>query len=203
MANCSGKHNRGGQRMVGDLQAKHDLAAPSPWVVRFIGGVAAGGTVLDVACGRGRHLRLALDRGHKAVGIDRDLSGLADLKDPPGLELIAADLEDGRPFPLLGKTFDGVIVANYLWRPVLPDIVASVGRGGILIYETFAVGNERLGKPANPDFLLRPGELLTAVAPRLTAIAFEHVKLSDPPRIVQRVAAVGPDHAWLNDPPPL
>jgi len=120
-----------------------------------------------------------------------------------GVTLIAADLEDGRPFPLAGSSFDGVIVANYLWRPIVPDIVGCVARDGMLIYETFAAGNERYGKPRNPEFLLRPGELLTAAAPRLTPVAFEHVTLADPPRVVQRIAAVGPDHFWLNDPPAL
>jgi SAM-dependent methyltransferase len=184
-------------------KAKGELVPPSAWVARFIQAVRAGGSVLDVACGSGRHLRLALDRGLEAVGIDRDLSLVADLQGRPGLRLVAADLESGRPFPLAGMVFDGVIVTNYLWRPILPEIVACVGRDGILIYETFAAGNERFGRPANPEFLLRPGELLTVVAPRLTAIAFEHVRLSDPPRIVQRIAAVGPDHFWLKDPPAL
>jgi SAM-dependent methyltransferase len=172
-------------------------------VARFIGAVRPGGRVLDVACGGGRHLRLALDRGLAVVGIDRNLSGVGDLEGREGVSLLAADLEVGRPFPLAGTTFDGVIVINYLWRPILPDIVACVARDGMLIYETFAAGNQKYGKPGNPEFLLRPGELIGAVAPRLTPIAYEHVKLADPPRIVQRIAAVGPDHIWLNDPPAL
>jgi SAM-dependent methyltransferase len=159
--------------------------------------------VLDVACGSGRHLRLALDRGLAVTGIDRDLSGVADLEGRPDVSLIAADLEDGRPFPLAGARFDAVIVTNYLWRPILPDIVGCVASDGILIYETFAIGQERLSKPRNREFLLRPGELLAAAAPGLIPVAYEHVRLVDPPRLVQRIAAVGPDHFWLIDPPAL
>lgn len=176
---------------------------PSRWVVRFIGGVRSGGRVLDLACGGGRHLRLALERGLAVTGIDRDLSRVSDLEGCPGVSLVAADLEDGRPFPLAGQAFDGVIVTNYLWRPILPDIVGAVAHDGILIYETFAAGNERYGRPRNPAFLLRPGELIGAVTPKLTPIAFETAKEKNPPRVIQRIAAVGPDHIWLNDPPAL
>ena len=175
--------------------------ASSPWVDRFLAGVAPGGRVLDVACGGGRHLRLALAQGFRVVGIDRDLAGVADLVGRDGVRLVAADLETGAPFPLAGETFDGVVVTNYLWRPLLPAIVAAVGAAGVLVYETFASGNERFGRPANPDFLLRPGELVEAVRPRLIPVAYEHVTLADPPRIVQRIAAVGPDHDWLSAPP--
>lgn len=178
-----------------------DPLAPSAWVRRYLSGVPAGGRVLDVACGSGRHLRLALEHGHEVVGLDRDLSGVADLQEHPGVELVAADLEDGRPFPFRGRTFAGVIVTKYLWRPILPDIVACVAGDGLLIYETFAAGNERFGRPANPDFLLDPGELIDAVRGRLVPMAFEHVTVIDPQRIVQRIAAVGPDHPWLQDPP--
>jgi Methyltransferase domain. len=127
--------------------------------------------VLDVACGSGRHLRLALERGYEVTGVDRNLSGVADLEGTPGVELVAADLEDGRPFPFRGRSFAGVIVTNYLWRPILPDIVACVAPDGLLIYETFAVGNERYGRVKNPEFLLKPGELIEAVRGRLVPIA--------------------------------
>ncbi len=173
----------------------------SPWVTRFLPGVAKGDTVLDVACGKGRHLRLARAQGRPVVGIDRALAGVADLAGEPGITLIEADLEAGEPFPLAGRAFAGVIVTNYLWRPILPDIVAVVADDGLLIYETFSIGNARYGRPSNPDFLLRPGELLTAVAPRLTPVAFEDVTLDNPPRAVQRITAVGPSHRWLTDPP--
>lgn len=180
---------------------KNGSLPASAWVSRFLPGVPAGGQVLDVACGSGRHLRLALANGHSVVGVDRDLSGVADLAGRSGVELMAADLEDGRPFPLQGRTFAGVIVTNYLWRPILPDIVACVAPDGVLVYETFALGNERFGRPGNPDFLLRPGELIDAIRGRLVPIAFEHVTLTGPKRIVQRIAAVGPDHPWLMQPP--
>ena len=180
---------------------RRDPQAPTSWVRRFLSGIPKSGRVLDVACGSGRHLRLALELGYDVVGVDRDLSGVSDLQGTPGVELVEADLEDGRPFPFRDQSFSGVIVTKYLWRPILPDIVGCVARDGLLIYETFAVGNERSGRPSNPDFLLRPGELIDAVRGRLVPIAFEHVTLSNPQRIVQRIAAVGPNHPWLRDPP--
>ncbi|HEX7072934.1 MAG TPA: class I SAM-dependent methyltransferase [Hyphomicrobiaceae bacterium] len=178
-----------------------EMRPASEWVVRFLHGIPRGGQVLDVACGSGRHLRLGLAHGYKVVGIDRDLAGVADLKGQPGVELIEADLEIGNPFPLRGRTFAGVIVTNYLWRPILPDIVTCVAPDGVLIYETFALGQERMGRPANPEFLLNPGELVDAVRDRLVPIAYEHTTLSEPRRIVQRIAAVGHGHPWLKEPP--
>lgn len=158
-----------------------------------------GGTVLDVACGGGRHLRLALAAGHPVAGIDRDTSALADLSKNDRVRIIAADLETGAPFPLQGEKFAGVIVTNYLWRPILPDIVAAVADNGMLIYETFGSGHQ--GRPSRPEFLLNPGELIQAVAGRLTVIAFENVRRGEPHRVVQRIAAVGPAHPWLAVPP--
>ncbi len=169
----------------------HGAAAISPWVGRFSGLVPATGHVLDVAAGDGRHTRLFLSLGCRVTAVDRDASGLADLGDNPGAAILAVDLEDGRPWPLGGQRFAGVIVTNYLHRPLLPWIVGSVAPGGILIYETFAAGNERLGRPANPDFLLRPGELLEAVRGHLTVIAYENLEVAAPkPALVQRIAAV-------------
>jgi SAM-dependent methyltransferase len=153
--------------------------------------------VLDVACGSGRHVRAALRAGLHVTGVDRDLGGVADLCGTPGLELMAADLEAGAPPPFTGRQFAGVIVTNYLWRPLLSAIITAVADDGVLIYETFAVGNEEFGRPKSPDFLLRPGELVSAVAGVLVAVGFEHVRLDGPPRIVQRMAAVGPAHRWL------
>lgn len=177
-------------------------APPSEWVTRFLNEVPAGGRVLDLACGRGRHTRLALSRGHPVTAVDRDLSSLADIAGRDDLELVSADLEAEDAFPLAGRRFAGVIVTNYLWRPILPDIVQAVAPDGVLIYETFAAGHERYGHPSNPDYLLRPWELLAAaVAARLKPIAFEHVTLDEPPRLVQRIAAVGTDHR-LQEPAP-
>jgi SAM-dependent methyltransferase len=170
---------------------------PSPWVRRFLGGVAPGGDLLDIACGAGRHLRLALEKGYRVTGIDRDVSRLDDLAERRDVSLIEADLEAGFPLPLRAMRYDGVIVANYLWRPILADIVGCVAQDGLLIYETFAAGQERYGSPSNPDFLLGPNELLEAVLPRLTVLAFEHGETGGKtPKIVQRIAACGPDHAW-------
>ncbi len=168
----------------------------SPWVSRFLPPAPLGGRLLDVACGGGRHLRRGLARGWSVTGIDRDLAGVADLAGEKRAELIAADLETGAPWPLAGRRFQAVVVTNYLWRPMLPSIIAAVADDGLLIYETFAAGNARFGRPSNPDFLLQPNELLEAVRPRLTVLAYEHAILSDPPRVVQRIAAVGAHHAW-------
>jgi SAM-dependent methyltransferase len=169
---------------------------PSPWVVRFADLVSSGGDVLDVACGSGRHTRLFLERGHQVVAIDRDLSGIADLAEHPRLETLEADLEEGGPFVLSGRPFAGVVVANYLHRPLLPSLVAAVDADGVFIYETFSAGNERFGRPRNPDFLLRPGELLDAVRGRLRVIAYEDVVVDRPsPAATQRVCAVGPNRA--------
>jgi hypothetical protein len=125
------------------------------------------------------------------VAVDRDVSGLADLLGAPGLEVIEADLEDGRPAPFAGRHFAGVVCTNYLYRPLLPALVEAVAPGGALLYETFAEGNERFGAPTRPDFLLRPGELLDAVAGHLAVRDYEQVELEQPrPAVVQRIAAV-------------
>ena len=182
---------------------KIPLPSISPWVERHLGAIRTGGTVLDVATGGGRNLRAALTAGHEVVGIDRELAGVADLAERAGVRLIAADLEDASAFPLSGEVFAGVVVTNYLWRPILPDIVRAVADDGVLIYETFAVGQERIGRPRNPDFLLRPGELVEVVAGRLTVLAFEHGRLREPERIVQRIVAVGTAHPWRDDPPQI
>jgi SAM-dependent methyltransferase len=142
-------------------------------VLRFAGRVPEAGPVLDLACGGGRHTRLFLARGHPVTAIDRDLSGIADLAGAPGLETIEVDLEDGGPFPLAGRRFAGIVVTNYLYRPLLPALVAAVAPGGVLIYETYARGNENFGRPRNPDHLTKPGELLEAVRGRLRVVAYE------------------------------
>ena len=176
---------------------RHDAPDPSPWVARYLAGVEAGGHVLDLACGHGRHLRYALERGYRVTGLDRNISRLGDLEGDERVRLIEADLETGAPFPLSTKTFDGVIVVNYLWRPVLGPIVTCVAPDGVLIYETFARGNERYGKPANPKFLLKSNELIKAVVPELIVVAYEHGSAQRPyPRVVQRIAACGREHPW-------
>jgi len=164
---------------------------PSPWVLRFAGRVPEAGPVLDLACGGGRHARLFLARGHPVTAIDRDISGIADLASAPGLESLEIDLEDGRPFPLAGRRFAGVVVTNYLYRPLIPALVAAVAPGGVLLYETFARGNERFGRPRNPDHLTKPGELLEAVRGQLRVIAYEDTIDQLPkPAARQRVCAL-------------
>ena len=164
----------------------HGALAPSPWVQRWSALVASGASVLDVACGSGRHLRWFAQRGCRVTGVDRDAAALAPLRDAG--DLLVADIENG-PWPLAGRTFDAVVVTNYLWRPLLPTLVASVAPGGVLLYETFAAGNETVGKPSRADFLLRPGELLRA-AEGLRIVAYEDGFLGEPDRYVQRLAAV-------------
>jgi len=163
-------------------------AAPSAWIVRFSDRVPEGAPVLDLACGGGRHAVHFLSLGHPVLAVDRDLSKIADL-DHPGLSRLETDLE-GAQWPLVGRTFGGVVVTNYLYRPLMSHIVASVAPGGVLIYETFALGNEKFGKPANPEYLLRPGELLDGVQGRLRVLAYEDLTISEPrPRCVQRLCA--------------
>jgi SAM-dependent methyltransferase len=174
---------------------------PSPWVSRWYCGTQKGGRILDVACGSGRHFSMSLSSGQHVVGIDKDFSNSSYRSpDTKNLTLLQHDLEDGSPFPVAGQKFSGVIVTNYLHRPILPAIVDAVADDGILIYETFAVGQEAYGKPSNPNFLLRPGELLEAVAGRLHVFGYLHSRESAPDRMIQSIAAVGPRHRWLLDP---
>ena len=161
--------------------------APSPWIVRHGRNLGGDCTVLDVACGGGRHVRHFLKRGCRVTGIDRN-PGVAAVIDSGRFEFIVRDLEDGSPWPIARRTFDAVVVTNYLHRPLLPRIVSAVAPGGRLLYETFAVGHERFGRPRNPQFLLRRGELLAAVAGSLHVLEYEDLETQRPAR-VQRLAA--------------
>ena len=168
-------------------EARND-APPSPWIVRHASLLRAGGRVLDVACGGGRHVGWLRQRGHTVFAVDRNAEALAGLRDLA--QVLVGDLEAG-PWPYGEQTFDAVVVTNYLWRPLLPRIVEAVAPGGFLFYETFALGQASVGKPSNPDFLLRPGELLDAVRPALRVLAFEDGFVQAPrPAYVQRIAAV-------------
>ncbi|GLR81113.1 class I SAM-dependent methyltransferase [Azospirillum oryzae] len=186
------------------MPTPHPQSPPSAWVERFAPLVRADGPVLDLACGGGRHLRLFHRHGHPVVGLDRDLGGVADLEGTAGVTLIQADLETGDPAGRIGPLpadarFAGIVVTNYLHRPLLPALLAALEPGGVLIYETFADGNARFGRPSSPDFLLRRGELLEAVRGRLQVVAFEQGEVSAPkPAVVQRICAVAGD-----DPLPL
>jgi SAM-dependent methyltransferase len=169
------------------MSAAHASSEPSQWVQRWSHLVAREARLLDVACGTGRHLRWFAERGCRVTGIDRDMAAL-EASRGSGAELIHADIENG-PWPLAQRRFDAVVVTNYLWRALFAQIVQSVDAGGVLIYETFALGNERFGKPSNPDFLLRPGELLGLVQ-GLRVVAFEDGFAAPPERCVQRIVAV-------------
>jgi SAM-dependent methyltransferase len=163
----------------------HDIVAPSAWVVRWA-ALMTRGRVLDLACGGGRHARYLAGLGHETTAIDREPQSLESIR------FVRADLEDGSPWPLPGEQFQGIVVANYLHRPLFPDIASALAPGGVLIYETFMRGNERFGKPSNPAYLLEPGELWRAFA-GLHIIAFEQgLSLEPKPAMRQRLCARRP-----------
>jgi SAM-dependent methyltransferase len=166
----------------------HGTENPSAWVQRWTHLIAPGSSVLDVACGAGRHMQWLAAQGHHPQGVDRNADALA-LAQAFG-PVTCADIENG-PWPFAGQTFGAVIVTHYLWRPLLPTLVQSVAPGGVLIYETFAAGNESVGKPSRPDFLLQAGELLRATE-GLRTVAYEDGFEPLPDRFVQRIAAVRP-----------
>ena len=174
------------------LADKHPgLKVPSPWIERWAPLVPEGGAVLDLACGGGRHGRLFLDRGHPTTFLDKDVSVMSDLTGVEGAEILEANLEDGSPFPLSGRSFSAVIVTCYLHRPIFADILALVAPGGVLLYETFAMGNEAYGHPARQAYLLEEGELLERVDSRFTIRGYEHGYDEQPkPGVRQRICAV-------------
>ncbi|MDP2325282.1 MAG: methyltransferase domain-containing protein [Gammaproteobacteria bacterium] len=166
------------------------VSQPSAWVTRFAGLVPAGGGVLDLACGDGRHTRLLASRGHPVTAVDIDIRGVADLTGEPDIEILQTDLESGS-WPFAPASFAGIVITNYLHRPHFKVLPVSLQPGGLLIIDTFAAGNERLGRPRNPDFLLAPGELLSAFAQTLQVVAYEHGMERVPrPAVRQRLVAV-------------
>lgn len=177
---------------MGDPQHLHGTGQPSDWVLRWANVVPAAARVLDVASGAGRHSRVWAARGCRVTAVDRNPAALEQLEGVNGVRVVQADLESG-PWPLPGEVFDAVVITNYLWRPLWPSLLGSLAPGGLLVVETFALGHERLGRPSNPQFLLRPGELLD-VARDLHVIAFEDGQLDNPPRRVQRIAALKAVH---------
>jgi SAM-dependent methyltransferase len=179
-----------------DLARHHAIASPSPWVRRFAPLIGAG-EVLDLACGSGRHAKWLAGLGHRVLALDKDESALA-LAAGQGINTMQADLEkEELPWPFEAGRFAAIVVTNYLHRPLFPHIVASLAQDGVLIYETFAAGNEQFGKPSNPNFLLQSGELLQWCA-GLRIVAYEDGYVDQPkPAMVQRICAVRPDRPTL------
>jgi SAM-dependent methyltransferase len=191
-----------GVREPSTISVLSDADGASNWLQRWSHLIAPGGSVLDIACGSGRHMKFLAEQGHPVTGVDR--SRVAIESAARFGEALTADLEND-PWPLMNGTqlrqFDAVIVFNYLWRPLLALIGQSLAPGGVLIYETFAQGNETLGKPSRPDFLLQPNELLGAFG-KLHLIAFEQGFLGNPPRLVQRIVVARTDLLDKSSSPP-
>jgi SAM-dependent methyltransferase len=164
----------------------------SAWIARWAHLLAPGAEVLDVASGSGRHARWFAARGHRVLAVDRDGDALASMADCANIDTLNADLENGAPWPLpADRRFGAVVVTNYLHRPLFGHLVDAIAPGGVLIYETFAAGNQTVGKPSNPAFLLEAGELLDAVRGTLRVIAFEDGFVESPrAAYVQRICAV-------------
>ena len=167
------------------------MIPPSPWVVRHVQSIPARGKVLDLACGSGRHARFLAGLGYPVLAVDRDAEALAGLSTIEDIMTRLLDLE-GEEWPLAGQVFDGIVVTNYLWRPRLPDVLALLAPGGVLIYETFMVGNAAYGKPSNPDFLLQAGELRQlAAAAGLREVDYAEGYVASPkPAMRQAICAI-------------
>ena len=175
----------------------HGLEPPSSWVKHWAHLLALSkklngdnsadlADVLDLACGHGRHMQFLSDLGHKVLGVDRNAEALKTASQWG--ETLLADIENAA-WPLDGRTFKAVVVTNYLWRELFPRILNSLAEGGVLIYETFAQGNEAFGKPSRPEFLLQPGELLQ-LCKGLRIVGFEEGFMPSPDRLIQRVVAI-------------
>ena len=166
------------------------MQAPSVWISRFAKLAPKGGQVLDLACGSGRHCNFFLDLDHPVTALDRDIGNLTPRD---RLEIIQHDLEGGGPWPLEKRQFSAVVVVNFLFRPLLPTLISSVAPGGLLLYDTFAVGNEAFGRPNNPDFLLQAGELKAVIAEELLILNYFHGPIKQPkPAIKQQICARRP-----------
>jgi SAM-dependent methyltransferase len=172
--------------------------APSEWIMHYAARLAPGSEVLDLACGWGRHARALAALGCRVDAVDLDPGRAADLDGIAGVRFRALDLEGG-PWPFEADRYDAIVVANYLHRPKLRDLAQALRDGGILLYETFAVGNEQFGRPSNPDFLLAPFELAACFSPLLHVLAFQDGVIERPIRArIQRLAAVRTDSARLD-----
>jgi SAM-dependent methyltransferase len=173
-------------------QGGHQTVGPSPWLTRWAGLIPGGAQVLDLACGKGRHSRYLAALGYRVCAVDRDPKALEAFSGVAGIEAQLADLENA-PWPFGSGRFGGIVVTNYLHRPLFTHILDALTDDGVLIYETFALGNERFGRPSRPEFLLRPGELLEVVRHRLRVVAFEDGEVDRPvPAMVQRLCACAP-----------
>ncbi|MBL6946742.1 MAG: class I SAM-dependent methyltransferase [Rhodospirillales bacterium] len=176
---------------------------PSPWVRRFASLVPQNGPILDLACGNGRHARYFLSQGYRVVAVDRNVEPIDDLVGNSDTEIIGVELEDGSEWPLAGRTFAGVVVVNYLHRPLFPHLLDAVAEDGVFIYETFARGNEKYCRPRNPDHLLMGGELIELVGKRFHIVCYEQglVERGPLPGVIQRICAVnGELGPYLVDP---
>ena len=168
------------------------MVEPAAWFQRFQPLIRADGTVLDVAAGGGRHVRFFADLGHMVTAVDRNTEPLKAFQESHGAEIIEADLEDGSAWPLGARRFDAVVVCNYLFRPLFDDLIDALAPGGVLIYETFARGNEVYNRPRNPDHLLKSGELLALMKDQLQVVAYAHgiVETGECPGVKQMICAV-------------
>ena len=179
-------------------RARHlRISEASPWVAKYAPLAPKGAPVLDIASGGGRHSRVFLDRGYKVTAIDKNTSALTELPNQENLAILEFDMETAAsPFsakgPLSGQQFGTIVVVNYLYRPLFPDLIKALAPGGLFIYETFALGNEAFARPRNPDHLLKSGELLELVSPHMQIVAYAHglVEAGDIPGVKQRLCAV-------------
>jgi SAM-dependent methyltransferase len=173
---------------------EHKVADPDPWVLQYADAISAGGRVLDLACGAGRHTRLLVSLGYQVTAVDKATEALADLHNVHGVSIRNLDLETDT-WPLAGQLYDGIVVTNYLHRPHLPRLIDNLTDRGALLYSTFAAGHEIWGRPRNPDFLLQPGELQRVFGSRLYVVAYEENRQQEPPVPVrQSIFAVARGH---------
>lgn len=171
------------------VSPNHAVDLPSGWVARWARLIPAGGRVLDLAAGSGRHARFLARAGYEVEAVDRDGASLSSVSGLARVKVRVADLEGG-PWPYAGEKFAGIVATNYLHRPLFPLLAEALAAGGVLIYETFMLGNERYGRPSNPDFLLEPGELLQAFSGSLQVVAYEAGAVTQPKQaVIQRLCA--------------
>ena len=165
-------------------------ASPEEWVKKHIHLIPEKSTVADIACGKGRHTRLLLRRGFFVVAFDKDVSGLRDIPPTPNLRVVEVDLEADNECLKHPKEFSAIIVVNYLHRPLFDNLIHALKPGGILIYQTFMVGNERYGRPHNTDYLLKENELSTRLEAEFRIIEFDQGYIEYPkPAVIQKICA--------------